>query len=148
MSNYAELGAVRTWYDERGKGKPLLLLHPGMVDARAFAPNIDAVAARLHVFTPGRRGHGRTPDVEGPITYALMAQDTIAFIEGAVGGLSPDGPEHFPIVAAKMARMHAEDCRGPRHLPPCPALVHDDAERRLLERRLAELGTASGRARQ
>ena len=28
------------------------------------------------------------------------------------------------------------------------ALVHDDAERRLLERRLAELGTATGPARQ
>jgi pimeloyl-ACP methyl ester carboxylesterase len=38
------------------------------------------------VFTPERRGHGRTPDVEGPITFDLMAQDTIVFLETVVGG--------------------------------------------------------------
>ena len=32
-----------------------------------------------------RRGHGRTPDVEGPITFDAMAQDTIAFLETVVG---------------------------------------------------------------
>jgi pimeloyl-ACP methyl ester carboxylesterase len=33
------------------------------------------------VYAPERRGHGRNPDVEGPITYENMAQDTIAFME-------------------------------------------------------------------
>ena len=37
------------------------------------------------MFTPERRGHGRTADVEGPITFDLMAQDTIAFLETVVG---------------------------------------------------------------
>ena len=86
MAGYEELGGVRTWYDERGEGEPLALLHPGGADARAWAPNLDALAAHFHVFTPERRGHGRTPDVEGPITYELMAADTIAFLEGVVGG--------------------------------------------------------------
>jgi pimeloyl-ACP methyl ester carboxylesterase len=31
------------------------------------------------------------------------------FMTTASGELSPDGPEHFPIVAAKLARMHAEE---------------------------------------
>ncbi len=86
MANYAQLGDVRTWYDEHGVGEPLVLLHPGGADARAWAPTLDALSARFHVFTPERRGHGRTPDVEGPITYELMAQDTIAFLEAVVGG--------------------------------------------------------------
>lgn len=170
MARHVQLGEVRTWYDEHGDGEPLALLHPGGADARAFAPNLDALAAHFHVFTPERRGQGRTPDVEGPITYELMAQDTIAFLEAEVGGpadlvgcsdgasvallvalrrpdlarrvvlvagvfrhdgwipgavdldeesmalfarmhgeVSPDGGEHFPIVADKMARMHAEE---------------------------------------
>jgi pimeloyl-ACP methyl ester carboxylesterase len=170
MSRYVELGGVRTWYDEQGEGEPLVLVHPGGADARAWAPNLDALAARFHVFTPERRGHGRTPDVEGPITYELMADDTIAFLERVVGGrahlvgcsagasvallvalrrpdlargvvlisgvfhrdgwipsaidpdaypaeflapgyaeLSPDGPEHFPVVSAKLARMNREE---------------------------------------
>ena len=86
MAGYVELGEVRTWYDEKGGGEPLVLMHPGGADPRAWAPNIDALAARFHVFTPERRGHGRTPDVEGPISYELMAQDTIAFLEGVVAG--------------------------------------------------------------
>ena len=60
MAQYVELGDVRTWYDEHGVGEPLVLLHPGGTDARAWAPNLDALASRFHVFTPERRGHGRT----------------------------------------------------------------------------------------
>lgn len=88
MADYVQLGGVRTWYDEHGRGEPLVLLHPGGagVDSRAFGPNLESLAARFHVFTPERRGHGRTPDVEGPITFEAMAQDTIAFLEGVVGG--------------------------------------------------------------
>jgi pimeloyl-ACP methyl ester carboxylesterase len=170
MAGYVELGGVRTWYDEHGQGEPLVLLHPGGADARAWAPSFDALAARFHVFTPERRGHGRTPDVEGPITYELMARDTIAFLEDVVAGpahmagwsagagvalvaalrrpdlarrvvlisgvfhhdgwvpsaidpdmyphealkpgyseLSPDGPEHYPVVSAKLTRMNWEE---------------------------------------
>jgi pimeloyl-ACP methyl ester carboxylesterase len=170
MADHVALGDVRTWYDEHGAGQPLVLLHPGGADARAWAPNLGALAARFQVFTPERRGHGRTPDVEGPITYDLMAEDTIAFHEHVVGApahlvgcsagaslallvavrrpdlvrrlvlisgvfhrdgwipqaidpdadppevlargyaeLSPDGPEHFPVVYAKLARMNWEE---------------------------------------
>lgn len=77
---------MATWYEHRGEGDSLVLLHPGMADARAFDPNIDAFADRFHVFTPERRGHGRTPDRDGPITYEGMARDTIDFTEAIVGG--------------------------------------------------------------
>jgi pimeloyl-ACP methyl ester carboxylesterase len=85
MADYVELGEVRTWYDERGEGEPLVLLHGGLVDARFFEKNIDALSDRFHVYTPERRGHGHSPDVDGPITYDLMAQDTIAFLDAVVG---------------------------------------------------------------
>src|SRR4051812_5820212 len=86
MATYVQLGAVRTWYDEVGNGDPLVLLHGGLVDARFFGPNLGPLAERFHVYTPERRGHGHTPDVEGPITYQVMADDTIAFLEQVVGG--------------------------------------------------------------
>jgi pimeloyl-ACP methyl ester carboxylesterase len=84
MATYVQLGAVRTWYDEHGEGEPLVLLHGGLVDARFFEPNLPALAEHFHVYTPERRGHGHTPDVEGPITYQLMTEDTIAFLETVV----------------------------------------------------------------
>lgn len=80
-----DVNGVRTWYHDQGAGEPLVLLHPGGTDSRAFEPMLDAFAAKFHVFTPDRRGHGRTPDV-GPITFELMAEDTIHFIERVVGG--------------------------------------------------------------
>src|SRR4051794_10804149 len=84
MAGYVQLGAVRTWYDEHGDGEPLVLMHGGLVDSRFFEPNLGPLAERFHVYTPDRRGHGRMPDVEGPITYQLMADDTIAFLEQVV----------------------------------------------------------------
>ncbi|HEX4517977.1 MAG TPA: alpha/beta hydrolase [Gaiellaceae bacterium] len=88
MGSYVDLGGVRTWYDERGSGEPLVLLHPGGagVDSRAFGPNLDGLSSRFRTFTPERRAHGRTPDVEGPISFELMAADTIGFLEQVVGG--------------------------------------------------------------
>jgi pimeloyl-ACP methyl ester carboxylesterase len=86
MARYIEVGGVRTWYEEQGAGNPVVLLHPGGagVDARAWGPNLEAIARSFRAFTPERRGHGRTMDVAGPITFDLMAQDTIAFLEAVV----------------------------------------------------------------
>ncbi|NYJ05894.1 alpha/beta fold hydrolase [Petropleomorpha daqingensis] len=86
MATYVQTGAVNTWYDERGDGDPLVLLHGGLVDARWFDPNIEPLAERFHVYLPERRGHGHTADVDGPITYRVMADDTIAFLDEVLGG--------------------------------------------------------------
>jgi pimeloyl-ACP methyl ester carboxylesterase len=171
MAGYIEVAGLRTWYDERGAGEPLVLLHPGGagVDARAWSPNLPALAEAFRVFTPERRAHGHTPDVDGPITFEAMATDTIAFLENVVGEpahlagcsdgaivalmvarirpdlvrrlafiagvfhrdgwapgvldpanappeflerlygeLSPDGPDHYRVVVAKLQQLHAE----------------------------------------
>jgi pimeloyl-ACP methyl ester carboxylesterase len=88
MANYVELNGIRIWYDEQGTGEPLVLLHPGGVgvDSRAFEPNLGALAAHFHVFLPERRGHGHTPDADGPYSYELMALDMVHFCEQVVGG--------------------------------------------------------------
>jgi pimeloyl-ACP methyl ester carboxylesterase len=77
---------VEMWYDERGAGKPVVLLHGGLTDSRCFTGNLDGLADTFRLYLPDRRGHGRTPDAPGPITVELMAQDTIAFLERTVGG--------------------------------------------------------------
>jgi pimeloyl-ACP methyl ester carboxylesterase len=85
VAEYVQLGEVKIWYDEHGSGDSLVLMHGGLVDARFFEPNLPALAEHFHVYTPEQRGHGHTPDVPGPITYQLMADDTIAFLETVVG---------------------------------------------------------------
>jgi pimeloyl-ACP methyl ester carboxylesterase len=86
MSGYVLLGDVRAYYEEDGDGEPLVLLHPGLADSRAFEEYLPAFVERFRVFRPDRRGHGRTADVDGPITYDVMADETIAFLEQVVGG--------------------------------------------------------------
>jgi pimeloyl-ACP methyl ester carboxylesterase len=83
---YIQLGDVDTWWDEHGTGEPLVLLHPGGADSRAFDDFLVVPAERFHVYRFDRRGHGRTADVDGEIGYAQMADDTAAFIETVVGG--------------------------------------------------------------
>jgi pimeloyl-ACP methyl ester carboxylesterase len=85
MSPVVELGPVRTHFEDDGAGPPLVLLHPGLADARAFDEHVPALAERFRVLRPDRRGHGRTPDVEGPFTYDDAADDTIAFLDAVAG---------------------------------------------------------------
>ncbi|HEX6447387.1 MAG TPA: alpha/beta hydrolase, partial [Streptosporangiales bacterium] len=83
----ADLDGVAMWYDAHGQGEPLVFLHPGGagVDSRALTPQVESLSARFRVYTPEQRGHGRTPDVEGPASFESMATDTIAFIETVAG---------------------------------------------------------------
>jgi pimeloyl-ACP methyl ester carboxylesterase len=81
---YIDAGRVHTYYEVHGSGDPVILLHGGMCTAETFDGQTPALAERFRVYVPERRAHGRTADVPGPITYEIMAQDTIAFIE-AVG---------------------------------------------------------------
>jgi pimeloyl-ACP methyl ester carboxylesterase len=88
--SYVDANGVHTYYDEQGSGGPLLLLHGGLVDGDSFAQQTPVFAEKYRVIVPDRRGHGRTPDVDGSICYAVMADDTIAFME-ALG----TGPAHL-----------------------------------------------------
>jgi pimeloyl-ACP methyl ester carboxylesterase len=65
------------------------MLHGGFASVNTFAGFTPRIAERYRVFSPERRGHGRMPDLEGPITYEIMADDTIALID-ALGV----GPAH------------------------------------------------------
>jgi pimeloyl-ACP methyl ester carboxylesterase len=86
VANYVQLGEVRAWYDEAGAGEPLMLLHGGHVDARFFDQMVGPLVEHFRVFRPERRGHGHTADTEGPYSYDLMTEETVAFLETVVGG--------------------------------------------------------------
>jgi pimeloyl-ACP methyl ester carboxylesterase len=82
--NYVDVDGVRTYYEVTGRGEPLILLHGGLCTAETFDAQTPALAEHYRVYVPERFGHGRTPDIDGPITYENMAQHTIAFMD-AVG---------------------------------------------------------------
>ena len=90
MGSYTRIHGNQVWYDDFGVGDPLVLLHPGLVDARALAQTAEVLARHFHVYTPERRGHGHTPDVPGDMTFEAMASDTATFLDKVI-----DGPAHL-----------------------------------------------------
>lgn len=78
---YIEVDGFRTYYEVTGTGDPLILLHGGMCAAETLDPQTSALAQEYRVYVPERYGHGRTPDIDGPLTYEKMAQHTIAFMD-------------------------------------------------------------------
>ena len=78
---YVEVNGLKTYYEVHGEGEPLLLMHGGFCTVETFARQTPDFAAKYHVIVPERRGHGRTADVDGPITYEAMAEDTIGLMK-------------------------------------------------------------------
>jgi pimeloyl-ACP methyl ester carboxylesterase len=81
MADFVDANGVHTYYEVHGSGDPLLLLHGGLSTADDFAMQTAPFAEHHRVILPERRAHGHTADVDGPITYDVMADDTIAFME-------------------------------------------------------------------
>lgn len=82
---------VNLYYEERGKGEPLLLLHAGSLTAEMWQPYLAAFAEHYRVITPDLRGHGRSDRPSGAMSYRLLAEDMAAFVR--VLGL------HRPLIA-------------------------------------------------
>lgn len=106
MGEYVDLAGIKTWYDTAGEGDPLVLLHGGMVTNDLWGAQMPVFAERFKVLAPERRGHGHTPDVDGPLRYADMATDTIVFLEVVQGpahlvGWSDGGIVGLVVAAAR-----------------------------------------------
>src|SRR5262245_23320167 len=81
---YADINNIRMYFEEHGSGQPLVLLHGGLgsIDATsAWGPLLSALAARYHAVCVEHRGHGRTNNPDGRLSYALIADDISDFIE-------------------------------------------------------------------
>lgn len=81
MGRYVDAGGIRTYYEEHGEGPPLLLMHGGTATAWNLSHQVPDCARRYRVLAPERRAHGHTHDVEGPLSYDAMMDDTVAFMD-------------------------------------------------------------------
>jgi pimeloyl-ACP methyl ester carboxylesterase len=77
---YAQLGELNMYYEVHGHGRPLVLLHGAYMTADTFGPLLPGLAKTRQVIVPEMQGHGRTADVDRPITYEQMADDVAGLI--------------------------------------------------------------------
>jgi pimeloyl-ACP methyl ester carboxylesterase len=78
---YAEVNGIKLYYETHGAGRPMILLHGGLMSGEMFGPVLPLLAERHQVVTVDLQGHGRTADIERPIDVRLMAGDIAALID-------------------------------------------------------------------
>lgn len=79
-----QINGAEHYHEIHGSGAPVLLLHGGFCSLEILRPQLDSLRTHSKVYAPERPGHGRTADVDGPITYAQSVADTLAYMD-AVG---------------------------------------------------------------
>lgn len=85
---YVEANSLDIYYEEYGAGETLLLIHGGTATSQMWQPHIPSFAQHFRVIAPDSRGHGRTANPIGELSYRLMADDVAAFVQ-AVGLSQP-----------------------------------------------------------
>jgi pimeloyl-ACP methyl ester carboxylesterase len=101
---FVEVDGVPTYYEVTGSGDPLFLFHGGLCSAESFDAQVAELAQTYRVYVPEQFGHGRTRDVDGPLTYEAMAQHTIGLIDAlGVGAAHLGGWSDGAIVALLIA---------------------------------------------
>lgn len=98
---YAEVNDIRMYYEERGSGVPFVLMHgaTGSIDrpSTGWTNLMPLFAEKYRAIHVELRGHGRTTNPAGHLTYAMIAEDIGAFIEqldlapAHIGGFSDGG---------------------------------------------------------
>ena len=78
------VNGMEMYYEVSGEGDPLIVLHGSYMNIPSMGGIIPALAESSKVYALELQGHGRTTDIDRPITYQNLADDVAAFMD-AVG---------------------------------------------------------------
>ncbi|HEY7983891.1 MAG TPA: alpha/beta hydrolase [Ktedonobacterales bacterium] len=161
--HYVHANGLRLYYEDTGASgasEPLVLLHGGTDTSHAWRAVVPLLSARFRVLRPDSRGHGRTDNPAGRLSYSLMAEDVAAFIRALdlgrplVCGWSDGGQtalelaiEHSDVVRAVIATGVMATLTESYKTYARGVLCADAAGRVDLERYARERASAVGRLR-
>jgi len=111
-SGYASVNGLAMYYEISGAGQPLIMLHGGYGSIPGMGEIVPRMAKTRQVIAVELQGHGRTADVDRPLTYGQMADD-VAGLMGAIGLEKADvfGVSMGGAVALRVAVRHPEAVR-------------------------------------
>jgi pimeloyl-ACP methyl ester carboxylesterase len=79
---YAPVNGIQLYYEVRGSGRPLVLLHGGVVTIDlTFGPLLEPLAAVRQVIAVELQGHGHTAIGDRPMTIEGLAGDVVALLD-------------------------------------------------------------------
>jgi pimeloyl-ACP methyl ester carboxylesterase len=78
---FAPVNGLKMYYEMYGGGQALVMLHGGVGASEMFGANLMALGANRLVIAVHLQGHGRTIDIDRPLSYELMADDISAMLK-------------------------------------------------------------------
>ena len=84
VGKYVTINGMKMYYEVSGEGDPLIVLHGAYMNIPSMGSIIPKLAETHKVYAVELQGHGRTTDIDRPITYQNLADDVAAFMN-AVG---------------------------------------------------------------
>ena len=79
---YASVNGLQLYYETHGCGRPLVLLHGGLLTIDLnFGPLLEPLAASGQVIAVELQGHGHTADTGRPMTIEALAGDIVALLD-------------------------------------------------------------------
>jgi pimeloyl-ACP methyl ester carboxylesterase len=76
-----EVNGMEMYYEVSGEGDPLVVLHGAYMNIPSMGEIIPMLAETHRVYAIEMQGHGRTNDIDRPITYENLADDVAAFMD-------------------------------------------------------------------
>jgi pimeloyl-ACP methyl ester carboxylesterase len=77
---YAPVNDLDMYYEIHGEGRPTLLLPGAYMTTESMEPLLAPLAKTRQVIAVDPQGHGRTADIDRPITYEGMADDMAGLV--------------------------------------------------------------------
>lgn len=84
VGDRVEVNGMQMYYEVSGEGDPLVVLHGAYMNIPSMGDIVGKLAETHKVYALEFQGHGRTTDIDRPITYPNLADDVAAFMD-AVG---------------------------------------------------------------
>ncbi|HJT11850.1 MAG TPA: alpha/beta hydrolase [Dongiaceae bacterium] len=81
VGNRVEVNGMQMYYEVSGEGQPLVVLHGAYMNIPSMGAIIPKLAETHKVYALEFQGHGRTTDIDRPITYPNLADDVAAFMD-------------------------------------------------------------------
>jgi pimeloyl-ACP methyl ester carboxylesterase len=79
-TGYAPVNGLQMYYAINGAGDPLLLLHGGVMASESWEPMLPEFTENRQVITVDLQAHGRTADIDRPLSCEQMADDVAALL--------------------------------------------------------------------
>ena len=79
-SGYAAVDGLKMYYEIHGDGQPLVLIHGGLASSGMFDAILPELSKYRKVIAVDLQGHGRTADIDRPLSYEAMADDIATLI--------------------------------------------------------------------